>query len=185
MKKVVGNSPKAESKELPPVAADATTVGWSPRRRLLVLSALVLLLLAAYANSFRVPFLLDDEAAITGNESIHDLSRLGRVFSPAPSTTVEGRPIANFSLAINYAISGARVEGYHAVNFIIHAGAMLLLFGIVRRTLKSDARFKDWAEWIACGVAGVWALHPIQTESVTYIVQRVESLMGFFYLLTL
>ena len=112
---------------------------------------------------------------------------------PSHGETVSGRPVLNLSLALNYAVSGCDVRGYHVTNLAIHLAAALLLFGIVRRTLP---RFRgcgggqqlarlQLATPLALAIALLWAVHPLQTESVTYIVQRAESLMGLFYLLTL
>ena len=94
-----------------------------------------------------------------------------------------GRPVLNLSLALNYSISGTAVWSYHALNILIHVLAGLTLFGIVRRTLAPRAG--EAASMTAFCVALLWILHPLQTESVTYIIQRAESLMGLFYLLTL
>ena len=80
------------------------------------------------------------------------------------------------------------VWGYHALNLAIHLAAALALFGIVGRTLRSAPlaqAFGGASTPLAFVVALVWTVHPLQTESVTYVVQRVESLMGLFYLLTL
>ena len=115
---------------------------------------------------------------------------------------MSGRPLLNFSLAVNYAISGEAVWSYHALNLLIHICAGLTLFGVVRQTLsgfvgaqtccdlEEDGRSKPAplqrdATLLACAVALLWMLHPLLTESVTYITQRCESLMGLFYLLTL
>jgi len=102
--------------------------------------------------------------------------------------TTSGRPLVNLSLALNHALGGELVAGYHWFNLIIHAGAGLLLFGIVRRTLGQPvlaARFGPAALPLAWGAAALWLLHPLQTAAVTYIVQRAEVLMGLCYLLTL
>jgi len=132
---------------------------------------------AAYHNSFAAPFNFDDGPAIVENPTIRHLWNLGAVLSPPSSgQTVSGRPILNLSLAINYAISGTSVWSYHATNLLIHILAGLTLFGIMRRMLDLILAF---------AVALIWTLHPLQTESVTYIIQRAESLMGLFYLLTL
>jgi tetratricopeptide (TPR) repeat protein len=98
------------------------------------------------------------------------------------------RPIVGWSFALNYALGGTNTWGYHAVNLAIHVAAALVLFGIVRRSLSSGrlaARFATAAWGIALAVALLWLLHPVQTQSVTYIYQRYESLMGLFILLTL
>ncbi|MBX3750577.1 MAG: tetratricopeptide repeat protein [Opitutaceae bacterium] len=93
----------------------------------------------------------------------------------------------NLSFALNHAISGEAVWSYHAVNLLIHAGAGLALFGLVRRTLALPGMpggGRAAADSLALAVAGIWLAHPLQTESVTSIVQRTESLVGLFYLLT-
>ena len=160
-------------------------------RRVVWLSAGVILLaaFAAYHNTFRAPFVFDDVPSIRENPSIRDLSDLGAVLSP-PDTGVgvTGRPLVNLSLALNYALGGLEVRGYHALNLLIHALNGLLLFGIVRRTLAQPtlrARFAQAASWLALVVATLWVVHPLQTESVTFVVQRTESLVALFYLLTL
>jgi Flp pilus assembly protein TadD len=153
----------------------------------------------AYHNSFHGPFIFDDLPAIPMNPHIRHLWPVWEALTPphGGGSPVQGRPIISLSLAINYAINGLRVAGYHAVNLGIHIAAGLVLFGIVRRTLLRTARsgdrrrtglqegFAASAEWIALTVALLWTVHPLQTEAVTYISQRCESLMGLFYLLTL
>lgn len=140
---------------------------------------------AVYLNSLGVPFLFDDLGAVVRNESIRSVSS---VLTPPAQTTVSGRPVANATLALNRAMSGEAVWSYHATNLAIHVAAALVLFGLVRRTLKLpswNGNYEGMALPLAVAVAALWALHPLQTESVTYVVQRVESLMGCFYLLTL
>ena len=93
--------------------------------------------LLVYANSWPAPFVYDDTLAIPQNPSIRRLWPLSGVLLPQTEggLTVSGRPILNLSFALNYAISGTDPWSYHVVNTLIHAGAGLLLFGIVRRTL--------------------------------------------------
>jgi len=135
--------------------------------------------LAVYANSFSGPFVFDDLNAIVENPTLRHLWPLGPVLTPpSGGLTVSGRPLLNLTLAINYAFGGTAVWGYHALNLGIHILAGVTLFGIARRTLRSDPT-------AAFLIALLWTVHPLQTESVTYIVQRAESLMGLFYLLTL
>ena len=143
-------------------------------------AALAALAIAAYGGTFSVPLLHDDGFAIASNASIR---HLGTALVPPVGTTVGGRPVLNLSLAANYAVSGTAVGSYHAVNLAIHILAGLTLFGIVRRTLAPRTGASAFA--VAFSASLLWTLHPLQTESVTYIVQRAESLMGLFYLLTL
>lgn len=134
---------------------------------------------AAYADSFLGAFQFDDFPAIRDNNPT--LLRLwplpGPLWPPPGSLTVSGRPILNLSLALNHALSGFSPWSYHAGNLLIHVFAGLALFGILRRSLHSVN--------FALAGALVWTVHPLQTEAVTYIVQRAESLMALFYLLTL
>jgi tetratricopeptide (TPR) repeat protein len=162
----------------------------TPGRRIAAaVGVIVLGTLAAYHNTFRVPFLFDDARAILENPGIRRLWPLWNAFWPlSADLTVSGRPVAHLTLAINYALSGTGVWSYHALNLLIHVLSGLTLFGVVRRTLLRpvlQARFGRDALWLAAAIALLWTLHPLQTEAVTYVIQRVESLMGLFYLLTL
>lgn len=148
---------------------------------------LALFTLAAYANTFAVPFIFDDPSSILTNPTIRSLWPPWAALAPPPLVTVSGRPVVNFTLALNHAISGTDPWSYHVGNLLIHLAAGLLLFGMVRRTLLSPALaeiFGASALPLAALAAMLWLLHPLQTESVTYVVQRVESLMGLWYLLT-
>jgi tetratricopeptide (TPR) repeat protein len=136
--------------------------------------------LASYWRTFQVPALFDDNASIADNPTIRHLRT---AFFPPSYATVGGRPVLNLSLAVNYALGGERVWGYHALNLAIHVLAGLALFGIVRRTLVRRAA--NSADAVALSAALLWTLHPLQTASVTYLIQRAESLMGLFYLGTL
>ena len=141
--------------------------------------------LAAYSRTFSAPFVLDAEPIVTRYPSIRHLWPLWDALRPPhDGSTVEGRPMLNLSLALSYAASGTRPWAYHAMNLAIHVCAGLALFGIVRRTVAmSGDPFR--ARALALGTALLWTLHPLQVESVTYIIQRAESQMGLCYLLTL
>jgi protein O-mannosyl-transferase len=158
--------------------------GWP---RYAVAGAIALAALAAYQNSFAGPFIFDDTMAITDNPTIRNLGRIGTVLSPPGAGSVGSRPLINLSLAVNYAISGINPWSYHALNLLIHVLAGLVLFGIVRRTLllRNFRPGTADAMLFAGAAALLWTLHPLQTESVTFVIQRTESLMGLFYLLTL
>ena len=146
-----------------------------------------LALLGAYANSFHGPFIFDDASSIVDNPSVRGFSTA--LFPPGNSgLTVSGRPMVNLSLAINYALGRENVVGYHVGNLVIHVLAAFFLFGVVRRILLLPSMARETGMnsfWIALAVAAIWGLHPLQTESVTYVIQRAESLVGLFYLATL
>lgn len=160
-------------------------------RWLFALAALAIVIAGAraYLNTLRVPFLYDDLHAIVENPSIRSLRDISAVLSPpGEGVTVDGRPVLNLSFALNYAWTGMRVWSWHVVNIAIHLLAGLCLLGIVRRTLTGPSipdRQQRLALPLALAVALFWTLHPLQTESVTYVVQRAESLAGLLLLMTL
>ena len=165
-----------------------------PERRWQIQLAAVIIIatgIAVFLNSFDGVFLYDDTKSIVKNPHIRKLWPLSESMSvPLANSgaTVSGRPILSLSFAINYALFGKEPWGYHLVNLVIHICAGLLLFGIVRRTLSLEQfrdRYRKQAICPALAVALLWVVHPLQTESVTYIVQRAESMMGMFFLLTL
>src|SRR5437879_3357624 len=136
---------------------------------------LVLIGLAAYHNSFAGPFLLDDEGRIVQNPQIRSL------WPPWEVVARSQRPVLQLSLAVNFALGGLRVWGYHAFNVSVHLLAGLALYGVVRRMFGSERlreRYGTAAPWLALVVAALWMVHPLQTASVTYVIQRAESLMG-------
>lgn len=132
--------------------------------------------IVAYSNSFAGVFLLDDQVHILGNPSIRSLSEVWRHLSE------DSRPLVMLSIAINYALDGYSVAGYHAFNLAVHLIAGLALFGVVRRILL--IRNLPRATGLAAAISLLWTIHPLQTQAVTYIIQRGESMMGMFYLLT-
>src|SRR5262249_12168613 len=142
----------------------------------------------AYANSFSGPLIFDDVPWIGTNPHIRHLWPLRNILLAPPGAPGTGRPVICLTLVLNYAVSGLHPWSYHVANLVIHASAALVLFGIVRRTLQGPRlreRFGTRANGLAAAVAVCWAVHPLQTESVTYIIQRMEFLMGLFLLLTL
>ena len=174
-----------------------TSSAQSPRRprepgrawRLTGALLLILSIGAAWHNSFSGPFVLDDAPAISENPTIRHLWPPGDVVSPpGDGQTVTGRPLLNLSFALNWTISGDAVWSYHIANLGIHACAALTLFGLLWRTWQQpglERRFGATALPLAWVTTLIWAVHPLNTESVSYIAQRAESLAGLFYLLVL
>lgn len=155
-------------------------------------TALVLLVavLAAYQNIFNAPFVFDDQLAIQHNPTITQLWPPWTALSPPgeSGSGSAGRPLINYSLALNYAISGYAPWSYHALNLIIHGLAALVLFGVIRRTLQQPVLAEQFGrDSLPLGflIALLWAVHPLLTETVTCVVQRTESLGALFYLLTI
>jgi tetratricopeptide (TPR) repeat protein len=139
----------------------------------------------AYANSLSVPFQFDD-LAVVQNEVVRQ--SLPQVTPTAGlGVQVAGRPIVRLSFALNYAWGGTDVTGYHVFNIAVHIVCTLLFFFLVRGTLSRWAT-GDWQRStfsVAFWSALVWAIHPLNTGTVTYISARSESLMAMWYLATL
>lgn len=135
-------------------------------------------------SSLNATFVLDDQIRIVEEaESLDSLWSVGDIVGHSQ------RPVVRYSLAINHAMGGLNPVGYHAFNFVVHALAAILLFMVVRAS--SDLLRRRGAisigprasDWVALAIALAWAIHPLQTASVTYVIQRAEVLAGFFGLL--
>lgn len=148
--------------------------------RLLVPLLVAGVTLWAFANSLDGAFLWDDGRSIAENPYVHHLGRT--------TLTRTSRPLVQLSFALDHAAAGLDPRRYHVVNLTIHVLAALLLFALVRRALargQAGTPHPNGAAWLAGAIAALWAVHPLQTESVTYIVQRSESMAGLFGLIVL
>lgn len=137
--------------------------------------AIVLLGALAYSNSLAGPFVLDDSVTIIDNPDIRRMWSLSSLRSSWGESAVLGRPLVAMTFAINYAIDGLNVTGYHVVNIAVHILCALVLLVLIRRVCRSTL--------FAFVCASLWVLHPLNTEVVNYISQRTESMMALFYLL--
>jgi tetratricopeptide (TPR) repeat protein len=171
---------KTQSERSPPRARNLWPVAFPP----LLVAAIVIV----YFPSLRGEFLFDDEVSIQTNESIRALWPPGRPLRPPAYAPVAGRPLLNFSFAVNYAMGGLDPRGYRLVNLALHALCALLLWSILRSTLRRPgwrSRLDAVAEPVAAATALLWALHPLLVDAVAYVTQRSELLVSLFYLLTL
>lgn len=151
------------------------------RQRLTLIFIFLIVGLVAFHNSFQAPFVFDDVRGVLENDNIRTL------WPPWAPFRGTSRPLVQVSLALNFAISGFSVWSYHTLNLLIHVAAALTLFTTSRLTLKryGPGNLKDASEGLAMAIALCWMVHPLQTESVTYVIQRGEAMMGLFCLLTL
>ncbi len=177
----VSNPPVAELK-LPSVADCATAV------------LLVIVVAILFGRGLHAPLIYDDHTSIVKNASVRTLwppigsAELPGPLNPPRDISTSGRPLANLTLALNYRFGGLQPAGYHAVNIALHALSTLLVWAIARRILRSPnlaGRFDTVTKWLAFLIALVWAVHPLHSETVTYVTQRTELLVGLFYLLTI
>lgn len=142
-----------------------------------------------YANSLWNPFIFDDHIAIIDNpiaQSLWPPNWLTAAWSPEKGA--HGRPVVNLTLAINYAIDGLNVFGYHAFNLLIHTLNAIALTGVLSLTLQnrlSPSHQTNHSHPLAVFIALLWFIHPLHTQCINYVTQRSELLMGLFFLLTL
>lgn len=153
---------------------------------------LVALIGIAYSNSFLTPLHYDDSVNISRNKNVHlteitweNLKKTifaggtrGDIYHP-----ILYRPVAMNSFAWNYYFHELNVLGYHVINFLIHITAAIFLYFFIFKIL-TIRKLKD-ASLIAFFATALWALNPIQLTSVTYIVQRMTSLAGMFYIMSM
>ena len=161
----------------------------SIRFHLFALFLISLSIAFGYGRTLNDPFQLDDEAAFVHNPAVHikelNPSTLFPLFSG-------NRPIPNLTFALNYYLGGFEPRGYHLANLLIHLITTYLVYLFFLKTLSlSDFESRLHPQ---SGISGkeisligalFWSLHPVQTESVTYIVQRMTSVGTLFYLLSL
>ena len=146
--------------------------------------------MAAYMHTLGAPFLMDDLSNIVHNDYIkietltpETLSYVWR--APQP---VAHRQLAYLSFALNYLAGELDPLGYHLVNLFFLMGCGLLTVLFFHQTLGAkwlNSRFGDARFWICWGAGLLWALHPLQINSVTYMVQRMNSMAVFFSLVAL
>jgi tetratricopeptide (TPR) repeat protein len=188
----MAKSPTKSERREPQLAADITAARDAPSAWLVAV-VLALAIAGVYGRAVRAPFIYDDADSIEKNSSIRFVWPLiGSAehrgpLNPTKDLPTSGRPIINLSFAINYAAGALDPLGYHLVNFTLHFLSAMLVWAIVRRTLRLPyfaGRFDQSAGWLALCVSLLWALHPVQTEAVVYVTQRTELAMAFCYLAT-
>jgi tetratricopeptide (TPR) repeat protein len=144
--------------------------------------------LIIYSPALNAPFFLDDEINILRVSSIHLTEfSFGNLFRAAIDSHLGTRPVANMSFALNYYWGEKNTVGYHVVNDLIHALNGVLLYLLVHATLSLPAMLKRYGPsgLLPLGIALLWLVNPVHVQSVTYIVQRMNSLATLFYILTL
>lgn len=155
-------------------------------RGLQLIAAPMLIVIAgllAYCNSYQGVFLLDDKPLIVDNPAIKQLT-------PITKFVFEGglRKLPMFSFAVNYAVGGLDPTGYHYFNVTVHLLAAASFFGFVYITLRSPVWTtvqRSQAVLFAFLISLLWVVHPLNTQAVDYIVQRIESMMGLAFFLFL
>ena len=140
----------------------------------------------AYRTAVDAGFVYDDHVRIVAAERAID-----RLWPPGGWLVGSQRPVVGFTLAVNHAIGGLDPIGYHVLNVAIHAVATIAAFGLVveaGRRLRARGLIgvsERGLVGIGLAIALLWAWHPVQTATATYVIQRAESLATLFGLLAI
>jgi tetratricopeptide (TPR) repeat protein len=137
----------------------------------LALAVLVGLVVLCYINSLWNGFVFDDHLHVLENSRLRSLINL-------PGLLRSYRPLRDISYAIDFALWGERAAGFHFTNLVIHAGNTVLVFFLVKRLIRQQAH----SILVPVLAALIFALHPLQTDAVTYISGRRDVLFALFYL---
>ena len=137
-----------------------------------------------YSNTFNSSFHFDDQVDIVKNSAIRDIGNVKIWWNDVPR-----RSVGMFTFVLNYHFHNLQVFGYHIVNIIIHIINALLVFWLINITLCSpvmrDKNINKNRKILALLGGLIFISHPIQTQAVTYIVQRLASFATLFYILSL
>ncbi len=148
---------------------------FSPRGRVLIFAVvLTAVTILAYRPAWHGGFLWDDDDYIIKNELLTAPDGWQRIWFSLDSPS-QYFPFTYSTFRIEHALWGLNTTGYHWVNLLLHVGSALLVWAVL-------ARLRVPGAWLA---AAIFALHPVQVESVAWITERKNVLMGFFFLLTL
>jgi hypothetical protein len=135
----------------------------------------------AYIPSFSVPFQFDDYARLIENVQMHE----GNVWKGIGWLGGGARLIPSSTMVLNYNLHGDDTFGYHVVNFLVHLLTTLGVFQLALQLCATPALRKSWSAEqrlvLATAAALLFACHPIQTQSVTYIIQRAAAMATLFY----
>lgn len=163
-------------------------IAYGPKRETLLLSLLAVVVILIYADTLTTPFIFDDLNNIQNNPHIRVPALSFENLAWAGFNSQEGRrPVANISFALNYYFNGFNLVGYHAVNILVHLACGIFLYFLAQATLQTPAlrlRYEKLG-WIPFFTAFIWMVHPLQTQSVAYIVQRMNSMAAMFYVLSM
>ncbi len=183
-------------------AGSGGAVGAIAKPTILFALAMLVIAFVAFGPAIAAPFDFDDGPTVIGNTTIRTAWPPSALIDmPRFGTPVSGRPVANYSFALTYAVNRwfgfnsatwamatNQTVAYHVTNVLLHAATAVLLFALIAFTMRVgnfDESWRSRANPIAATIALLWLLHPLQTEAVDYVAQRTELLVSFFYLATL
>jgi len=145
-----------------------------------------LLVFGIYSQTIEAPFVFDDSPRIQENRHIRLTELSPKDIVKAGFKSSRTRPVAFITFALNYYFGQYDPAGYHIVNILIHLLSGFFLFLFIRATFKTPALREQYhhPDLIAFLAALIWLAHPVQTQSVTYIVQRMNSMASMLFVLS-
>ena len=163
------------------------------RKKTFVFITLFIIILSIYSNTFQASWHFDDIPNILENKGLHvtklSWSNIKGSFFAKPRLPGElYRPVACLSFALNYYFGKDNVSGYHIVNISIHFLAAIFLFLFIYNTLNLPLlklKYGSNSYFIALLSTTLWAINPLQTQAITFIVQRMASMAGMFYIISM
>ena len=144
----------------------------------MALAEILLVAALVYARVLHGEFQWDDFSSVVENHRIRNLEQVLAGFLPALIRS--GRPVVDLTFALNHAAGGLDPFGYHLLNLAVHLCAVVLAYAFTRTVLRLAGVPRPLA--VAIVVAGAFAFHPLQTQAVSYVAQRAESLASCAYL---
>ena len=158
-------------------------------RRLTILAILTCFVVPIYSNTLHVPWHYDDHPNILTNPRLHlaqlDAGSIKKTFFARPGGERFYRPLPNLTFGLNWFVGGTDPAGYHIVNISIHVLTAFFLYLTIQQLLNTpllSRRFNaEDAVFISLISAVLWAVNPVQTQAVTYIVQRMAQMAALFY----
>lgn len=175
-------------------------------KQILVILLFFILGFLIYSNTYESPFYFDGLKRIKNNPYLRlselDFKNIKEASFNRHSSS--RRPVANLSFAFNYYFHGYRLAGYHAVNIIVHILSGIFLHLFLKFTISISACCPEYernpdakVSWnlekdqssnyfsaLAFSSALIWLVHPVHTQSITYIVQRMNSMAAMFFILS-
>ena len=140
--------------------------------------------LLVYSNTFTSVFQFDDIYHIVQKPDLKSLDKFAKF---STWTHVNSRPVPMFTLALNFAMGGLGEPVYHVFNLIFHLLTGITMFYLVLLILSlpmfARERAVEYNRWFAMLMALLFLVHPLQTQAVTYVIQRITVLAALFYLL--
>ena len=148
------------------------------RRRTLGLGLILLAVIGAYSGSLHGDFQFDDETSIVSNALVRESGSVA--LDQAAEPWFSSRWITQLTFRVTHRLWGLDAVPYHATNLLIHLGVVVLVYGFSVEVFERAGRRDSGA--LALVVTGLFGLHPLQTQAVSYLSQRAEALAALFYL---